>query len=239
MPDEGFAGKSCRANRSTRRRGSFQIFCLLLFFRLPNSDSITLKFVATKKKVKNRGVAPDSFLQEILDWAFEEEESVFAPSSNKLGIYWYLEPLLGPFETPIERRAAMLEVMRVHAGFESSWDWTEGVDTTNKRSMANPESQETGIFQVSFDSTNLGQGALKPFVKEAGINSPTLFIQKMKTDHGLALSYYARLVRLNIRWAGPLLRHEVDDYLSDAAKNEFQSFLSDNISTAKGGVKVA
>ena len=54
--------------------------------------------------------------------------------------------VLGPFGNDMSlRRAAMLEVMRVHAGFESSLNWKEGVDRTNKTSMANVTGQETGI----------------------------------------------------------------------------------------------
>ena len=33
---------------------------------------------------------------------------------------------LGPFEDILHRKACMLEVMRVLAGFESSWKWNTG-----------------------------------------------------------------------------------------------------------------
>ena len=69
----------------------------------------------------------------------------------------------------MHRRAALLEVMRVHAGFESSWDWNEGVDITNPHSVAHIEGQETGIFQVSFDSVLLGHNAMLPFAQAHGI----------------------------------------------------------------------
>jgi len=120
----------------------------------------------------------------------------------------------------------MLEIMRVHAGFESSWNWKEGVDVTNQASQLHTEGQETGIFQVSFDSTRLGDGAMKPFAAAHGIGTVGSFITEMKKDHKLALEYYARLVRVSIKWAGPLIRHEIDPWLSRPAVDEFQILLA-------------
>ena len=116
--------------------------------------------------------------------------------------------------------------MRVVAGFESSWKWTEGVDVTNLHSVQNPDGEETGIFQVSFDSTRLNNNAMKPFAVANGIGTIGSFISKMKTDHRLALEYFARLSRINIRWDGPLIRHEVDPWLSSASVSEFQDLLT-------------
>ncbi len=119
----------------------------------------------------------------------------------------------------------MLELMRVHAGFESSWKWNEGVDVTNHASMTHLEGQETGIFQVSFDSTHLGT-SINQFAISKGIGTVGSFIPEMKSNHPLALEYYARLVRINIKWAGPLIRHEVDPWLSKASVSQFQELLS-------------
>ena len=184
-----------------------------------------MTFNATKAKVKNRGAPPSSFLTELVEWGKTAPEEIFAPNLNPADIYAYLKPILGPWDNLLHRRAAMLEVMRVHAGFESSWDWKEGVDTTNQTSMHNPRGQETGIFQVSFDSTLLSNGAMQTFAIANGINNYGSFIPRMKLDHPLALEYYARLVRVNIKWAGPLLRHEVDPWLSRASVSEFQDLL--------------
>ncbi len=192
---------------------------------------------AIKSKVKNRGIPPDSFLTELVDWGRGATEDIFAPNPNPADIYsiikyrndWNGEGvrpfLLGPWENLLHRRAAMLEVMRVHAGFESSWDWNEGVDVTNQTSMANIDGQETGIFQVSFDSTRIASGAIKPFAVANGIGTVGSFIPEMKSDHPLALEYYARLVRINIKWAGPLVRHEIDPWLSRSAVTQFQGLL--------------
>jgi hypothetical protein len=184
-----------------------------------------MSFNQTKARVSNRGEPPDSFLSTIIDWAKYADADIFSPNSNSGDIYTSIEPVLGPWESLLHRRAAMLEVMRVHAGFESSWNWNEGVDITNQSSMKHLEGQETGIFQVSFDSTYIANGAMKAFALENGIGTAATFIPAMKVNHGLALNYYARLIRINIRWAGPLVRHEIDPWLRRGAVEEFQTLL--------------
>src|SRR5438045_4416508 len=111
-----------------------------------------MNFVATKSIVSNRGAPPTPFLTELVDWGRSAPDDVFAVNSSPDDIYAHVKSILGPWTSISYRKAAMLEVMRVHAGFESSWNWNEGVDETNSTSMANKTGQETGIFQVSFDS---------------------------------------------------------------------------------------
>jgi hypothetical protein len=183
-------------------------------------------FSATKLLVSNRGTPPDSFLTELVEWGRVAPDEIFAPNDNPADIYSDVKPILGPWDGLLHRRAAMLEVMRVHAGFESSWNWNEGVDTTNHTSMSHPDGQETGIFQVSFDSTRIHDWAMYDWAVANGIGAAALFIPAMKSNHRLALEYYGRLVRINIRWAGPLLRHEVDPWLSRDSVKEFEGLLT-------------
>lgn len=191
-----------------------------------------MTFHATKTKVRHYGVPPDSFLIEQVAWGREAPEELFGPIPNRLApapdpdVYAFLKPILGPWKNLLHRRAVMLELQRVHAGFESSWNWHQGVDTTNKSSMKDKKREETGIFQVSFDSTFIANGAIKPFAVANGISTVGSFIPAMKSNHKLALEYYTRLVRLSIKWAGPLLRHEVDEYLSRDAVAEFETLLA-------------
>lgn len=177
-----------------------------------------------------------------MSWARTAPDVIFAPNAVPVDIFTVIKPRLGSpagkdasgtnlyqWDSFLHRKAAMLEAMRVHAGMESSWNWNEGVDVTNKTSMTHIEGQETGIFQVSFDSTYLGGGAMKPFAATHCIDTPEKFIPKMKSDHRLAMEYYARLVRVSIRWAGPLLRSGEDSvypWLNRAAVAEFERALA-------------
>lgn len=195
-----------------------------------------------KAKVDNRGIAPDSYLDELIAFLKKAPDEIFQVNSAPVEIYTVIRSSLGSvhgrdgngaiiygWDSLLHRKAALAEVMRVHPGLESSWNWNEGVDRTNQSSMRNVTGQETGIFQVSFDSLNLGGGALKPFAKAHGIDRVEEFIPAMKHDHALALEYYARLVRVSIAWAGPILRHTHDciyPWLSRVAVQNFQQLLA-------------
>jgi len=181
-------------------------------------------FSATKAKVKNRGTPPDSFLTELVTWGRSAASEIFAPNPNPSDIYSDVQLILGPWQSLLHRRAAMLEVMRVHAGFESSWNWNCAKDPGNKN--PDPKSWETGAWQVSFDSTEIDHGAMKSFAVDHGVGNYGSFITEMKRNHPLAMEYYARLVRVSIQWAGPLKRHEIDPWLSATSVSEFQELLS-------------
>lgn len=184
-----------------------------------------MTFSETKHPMSNRGEPPDSFLAELVQWGKGAPDEIFSANDNPADIYALVRPILGPWDGILHRRAVMLEVMRVHAGFESSWDWQEGVDHTNATSMQNIEGRETGIFQMSFNSIHLSGGSMKPFAEVHGIDTPATFIPAMKSNHSLCLEYYARLVRLNIRWAGPLVRGEILPFLRRGAVKEFETLL--------------
>ena len=183
-----------------------------------------MKFFATKARVSNRGVPPDDFLSELVGWGRSAPSDIFEPNANSRDIYADVKPILGPWINLLYRRAVLLEVMRVHAGLESSWNPNEGKDPGNHN--PDPKSWETGLFQVSFDSTEIANNAMLPFAVANGIGSVGSFDAAMKANHKLAMEYYARLVRVSIRWAGPLIRHEIDPWLSRASANEFVQLLS-------------
>jgi hypothetical protein len=75
------------------------------------------------------------------------------------------------------RRAAMLEVMRVHAGFESSWNWKQGVDTTNRTSMRKIEGRKPARGKCR-STARLGDGAMLPFAQSCRIATPETFIPR-------------------------------------------------------------
>ena len=51
------------------------------------------------------------------------------------------------------------------------------------------------------------------------------FISEMQSNHSFALEYAARLLRNSIRWDGPIMRHEVDAWLSRDAVEQIKNLL--------------
>jgi hypothetical protein len=207
-----------------------------------NEHEAARQFSACKSKVAKQGAPPDGFLIELIAWGSDAPDEIFAPNAVPVEIFSAIKSSLATpvgkdasgtpiyqWDNALHRRAALLETMRVHAGFESSWNWNEGVDKSNPASVAHKTGAETGIFQVSFDSEWLNHDAMKAFAVKHRIDTPETFIAAMKINHALAMEYYARLVRLNIRWAGPLMRHgsnSIYPWLSRAAVAEFKKFLT-------------
>lgn len=190
-------------------------------------------YKALLSPVKGRGVPPVAFLNELIAWAKTAPDEIFAPNADPEDVYNRLAPLFGPWKSPMHRRAAMGELLRCLGGFESSWRWNCGVDTTNKTSMRLITGQETGIFQVSFDSLGLDlAGAdrvddLHQCVRKyCGTINIQTFIDRMKTDHLFAFEYCARLLRNSFYWDGPIKRHEIDSSLKREAVEEFKALLA-------------
>lgn len=192
-----------------------------------------MKYKELLRNVTGRGKPPVGFLEELLAWLKSAPEEIFSPNKDPEDVFNRLAPLLGPWKSPLHRRAAMGELLRCLAGFESSWDWGCGVDKTNKRSMKQKVCQETGAFQVSFDSLLLdicGPDQVDDLhqcvLKFCGTLQVDVFIARMKTDHVFALEYCARLLRNSFYWDGPIKRKEIDSSLSKEAVAEIELFLS-------------
>ena len=116
----------------------------------------------------------------------------------------------------------MLEVMRVLAGFESSWDFNEGIDTS-RVPQDTPQNSEAGAWQVSADSLGIGQD-LKDLVKrEVGTLNGLEFQRAMKANHPLAMEYIARLMRHTRMANGPLYKGPERSKLSQKVRGEKQS----------------
>lgn len=195
-------------------------------------------FTACKATVYNRGFAPDSFLNELIEWAKKAPDEIFAPNSF-IDIYSKVKPELGPWTGLPHRKAVMLEVMRVLAGFESSWKWKEGVDTSRLGGDTS-ENSEAGAWQVSYDARRLNP-ALAAFITTKGIRNGIEFQRAMKFEHPIAMEFAARLMRYNTKHNGPLYKgaersgiranlrgpeHSIYPWLKRAAVEEFQAFLS-------------
>lgn len=186
-------------------------------------------------RVRNRGVPPTKFLDELIAWAKTAPDDIFDTNNEPGDVMPKLATLLGPWEGAagskerlLHRKCCMLELLRCLGGFESSWRWNEGVDKTNKTSMRLIEGQETGIFQVSWDSLRLEKRShtLSDLLASKGIQSVNTFITNMKSDHRLAFEYCARLLRISYRWDGPCVRGEIDSSLSREAVAELKKLLA-------------
>lgn len=183
-----------------------------------------MNFQSTKQAVKNRGVPPDSFLSELVAWGRVAPEVIFEP--NKVfDVYSSVRAVLGPWNGLQHRKAAMLEVMRVLAGFESSWDWNEGRDVTNHTSVT-PDTIEAGAWQVSANSLAFGQDLKDLVMDKVGSLDGNAFQSAMKRNHPLAMEYIARLLRHTVRHNGPVLRHEIDPWLRRDAVAEFERLIA-------------
>jgi hypothetical protein len=189
-----------------------------------SEGSFMAKYIATKQKVSNRGFPPDGFLDELIQWGKSAPADIFDGSGAAQDVYFSVIKSLGPWQGGSHRRAVMLEVMRVLAGFESSWKWNAGVDVTNATSTT-PTTIEAGAWQVSANSMNFGV-ELKTLVKnKVGTLDGNDFQAAMKSNHPLAMEYIARLLRRTVRHNGPVKRHEIDPWLKRDAVAEFQTFL--------------
>jgi len=188
-----------------------------------------MSYTALKSKVKDRKPVPDSFLDELVAWGRTAPDEIFAPNSEPHDVMPLLKPILGPWDSLLRRKCAMLELLRCLGGFESSWNWNEGVDKTNQHSQTHIEGEETGIFQVSYDSLWLEKNGttLSDCLRRHGVNPITVreFIDTMKSDHTLALEYAARLLRISYLWDGPIKRGEINSSLSPDAVAELQTLM--------------
>lgn len=184
---------------------------------------VDMKYIHTKQQVFNRGVPPDGFLDELVAWGKQAPDEIFAQNTFS-DVYSSVKNTLGPWKGIEHRRAVMLEVLRVLAGFESSWDWNADVDTHNPTSVT-PETMESGAFQVSANSMDLGQELKDLVLAQVGTLDPNSFRKAMKENHPLAIEYAARVLRRTVHHHGPVLRHEIDPWLRRDAVEEFAGLL--------------
>ena len=183
------------------------------------------QFTACKQKVFNRGHhPPDAFLDELVNWSRSAPEEVFA-KNEKFDIYSSIVQELGPWQGDMHRRAVMLEALRVLGGFESSWNWNEGVDVTNPTSNT-PCTEESGIFQCSGNSMNIDTSLKALLVATGAVGTCASFITTTKADHAFAIGYCARVIRFTTKHHGPIKGRFINRWLRRDAVTEFQAFLA-------------
>ena len=182
-------------------------------------------FAACKKKVFNRGIPPESFLNELIDWARQAPDEIFG-KNNIHDVYSNVTAELGPFTSLLHRKAVMLEVLRVLGGFESSWNFNAGRDITNPTSNT-PCTEEAGIFQCSGNAMELDPSLENLLGSVAGGETNCKkFIVVTKENHRFAFEFCARLLRFTVNHHGPVKHKKINPFLRRDAVSEFQGFLS-------------
>jgi hypothetical protein len=180
-------------------------------------------FFACRKKVLNRGEPPVAFLEQLVDWGVSAPDEIFSPM-DRADIYSVVKDELGPWANDLERRAAMLEVLRVLAGFESSWDWNAGRDVTNPNSNTSC-TEEAGILQCSGDSMAFDHSLKALFQAVSGRTDCDTFRATTKANHPFALEYCARLLRFTVKHHGPVRDNHIQPELRRDAMAELLGFL--------------
>ena len=142
---------------------------------------MTRIFNACIQEVNDRGIPPDAFLNELIDWALTAPNKIFLANINH-DIYTNISLELGPWNGFQHRKAVMLEVLRVLGGFESSWDWNEGLDKTNPHSTT-PCTEEAGIFQCSGNSMSFDQSLKDLLIAVSGKSDCDTFRSITKSNH--------------------------------------------------------
>ena len=205
------------ADREVRQRGVEAGLGII------QSTAVMIPF-PLKAKVANRGVPPDAFLESLIAWGRTASDDIFILNSRR-DIYSLVAAKLGPFDSPLIRRAVMLEVLRVLGGFESSWRWREGKDRSNPAEDT-IEEESAGVFQISADSIKL-HASLTQLANARGVaNAPRAFRELMISDPAFAFEYTARLLRVNLRHNGPVKRREILPWLSRSAVQAFATLIT-------------
>lgn len=182
-----------------------------------------MNFIATKASVLTRGTPPDSFLAELVNWAKTAPDVLFAHNDEPDDTMNLIRMALGPLDEMPQRRCAMLELLRVLAGFESSWNWNEGLDTTNPTEN-NPETESAGAWQISWNSRQFGSDLIA-LAKTVAVTDGEIFQRVTKGDHRFAMEWAVRLFRHTTRHNGPLKRGEVLPWLRRDSMAEFMALL--------------
>jgi len=183
------------------------------------------QFIACRQKVHNRGAAPAAFLVELIDWGRTAEDDLFS-RNDAFDIYASVAAVLGPWRGDLHRRAVMLEVLRVLAGFESSWTWTAGRDITNPSSDT-PCTEEAGIFQCSGNSMDFSPQLKQLLLDASGDTGCGSFIVTSKSNHRFALDYCARLIRITTKHHGPIKNGHIHPWLRRDAVDEIMRCLAE------------
>lgn len=178
-------------------------------------------------KVKNRGVVPFTVMKEIIEAVKDTPKEVFAENKNS-DVYLSVAEKLGPYSGIKHRMAVMANVMSVQAGFESSWDYKEGRDMSASNTSAC--TAEAGLYQTSGNMNTFNAEAkeqLVPFMAKHCKNTSCLEFQRCTKEPIKAFvhGHFMRASRITNRHWGPMVRKEINPWLSRACVLQIQGLL--------------
>ena len=174
--------------------------------------------------VDNRGAPPEAFLNELIAWGRTAPADIFE-KNERFDIYSMTSPRLGPYPSLNRRKAVMMEVLRVLAGFESSWRWNEGKDASNPTENT-LDTESAGPFQISANSMYLDASLRACAGRYGVIKDSKAFRALMMTSHVFAFEYTARLLRVNLQHNGPVKRSEILPWLKRNAVDAFMTAIT-------------
>ncbi len=180
------------------------------------------------RRVYNRGVPRRDVVAEIIK-AVKKSPDSLVEVNPIYDIFSSVERELGPWKSLKHRKAALIDVLIVLSMFESSERWNAGIDTTNASSAKNKCNEEAGMFQCSGNSLNFGKPLRDLFSYYckgyAGNTVCDKFITCSKMNHEFVIRYTAQLIRFTTKHHGPILRKEINPYLSRECTSQIEAIL--------------
>lgn len=177
-------------------------------------------------KVYNRGTVPLTLVKDIIEAVRAEPDSVFAPNGS-YDVYSSVAAQLGPYESIKHRRAVMANVMMVEAGFESSWNYHDGRDTTANNTSAC--TSEAGLYQTSGNMNTYlepRQELIDLQAKYCRSTTCTEFRRcTMEPVKPFVHAHFMRATRITVKHWGPIKRKEINPWLSRACVKEVEALL--------------
>lgn len=153
-------------------------------------------FRSVRQELYNIGRPSEVFLEILVAWGRDMPRALFVRNSE-YDIYSHVKSRLGPWRGNLHRRAVMLEVLRVLAGFESRWNWSYGQGCSCSVGVTDC-AQKAGIFQCSAESMTADQSLRNLLRATTGSDDCRSFQTASKRNRTFALNYCAQLLRFTV-----------------------------------------
>jgi hypothetical protein len=183
-------------------------------------------------RVHNRGVIPLAVVKDVVEALRETPPEVFAVNNN-FDVYSSVTKELGPFLNLKHRAAVMGNVMLVQAGYESSWRYGEGRDLSANNTSACTE--EAGLYQTSGNLNTFNDEAkqtLIPFQEQHCLPASTVTARcnefrrcTKEPVKSFVHGHFIRASRITVRHWGPMVRKEINPWLSKACVLQLEALL--------------